>query len=60
VKVQFICSRDQVVDALTKLLSTAHFQSLRSKLTVTCPTLRLRGRVSDDADQGQEDAEMNT
>jgi hypothetical protein len=59
VKVQFICSQDQVVDALTKLLSTTRFQSLRSKFTVTCPTLRLWGRVSDDADQGQEDAERN-
>jgi hypothetical protein len=59
VKVQFICTQDQVADALTKPLSTNRFQSLRSKLTVTCPTLRLRGRVSDDADHRQDDAERN-
>jgi hypothetical protein len=59
VKVQFICSQDQVAHALTKPLSTTRFQSLRSKLTVACPTLRLRGRASNDADQGQEDTTRN-
>jgi Reverse transcriptase (RNA-dependent DNA polymerase)/gag-polypeptide of LTR copia-type/GAG-pre-integrase domain len=64
VKVKFICSQDQVADALTKPLSTTRFQTLRSKLTVTCPTLRLRGRVSDDiaqddnAEQGHEDTRV--
>jgi hypothetical protein len=43
----FICSQDQITDALTKSLSTTCFQFLRSKLTVVCSPLSLRGCVSD-------------
>jgi hypothetical protein len=47
IKVQFICSQDQTTtDALTKLLSTTCFAFLRSKLTVRCPIVRLRGLIN--------------
>jgi Reverse transcriptase (RNA-dependent DNA polymerase) len=45
IHIRFICSQDQVADALTKLLSKACFQQLRSKLTVHSSTLSLRGPV---------------
>jgi Reverse transcriptase (RNA-dependent DNA polymerase) len=46
VTIRFICSQDQIADALTKPLSTTRFQFLRSKLTVVSPPISLRGRVS--------------
>jgi hypothetical protein len=46
VQVRFICSQDQIADTLTKPLSTSHFQLLRSKFTVVCHTVHLRGHVS--------------
>jgi Reverse transcriptase (RNA-dependent DNA polymerase) len=46
IHVKFICSQDQLADALTKPLSTARFQSLRFKFTVDCSTVSLRGHVS--------------
>jgi hypothetical protein len=41
VQVRFICSQDQIADALTKPLSATRFTILTSKLTVTSSTLRL-------------------
>jgi hypothetical protein len=48
IQVRFIYSQDQLVDVLTKPLSSTHFNLLRDKLTVFCSTLRLRGAVSID------------
>jgi hypothetical protein len=48
IQVRFIYSQDQLVDVLTKPLSSTHFKLLRDKLTVFCSTLRLRGAVSID------------
>jgi Reverse transcriptase (RNA-dependent DNA polymerase) len=42
-RVQFICSQDQLADTLTKPLSTSRFTILIYKLTVTCAPFRLRG-----------------
>jgi hypothetical protein len=47
ITIRFICSQDQIADALTKSLSTTCFQFLRSKLTVVCSPLSLWGCVSD-------------
>jgi hypothetical protein len=48
----FICSQDQLVDTLTKPLSSSHFLSLRFKLTVTSVPVCLRGHVSDNVQEG--------
>jgi hypothetical protein len=48
IQVRFIYSQDQLVDVLTKPLSSTHFNLLRDKLTVFCSALRLRGAVSID------------
>jgi Reverse transcriptase (RNA-dependent DNA polymerase) len=57
VQVWFICSQDQIADALTKPLSATRFIVLTSKLTVTSPTLRLRGHVNSNADYDQDDTQ---
>jgi Reverse transcriptase (RNA-dependent DNA polymerase) len=44
IQVRFICSKNQLVDVLTKPLSVTRFNSLKSKFTVANSTLRLRGR----------------
>jgi hypothetical protein len=58
--VRFICSQDQLADALTKPLSVTRFNMLRTKLTVTGSTLRLRERVNsnteDNVKEEQKDA----
>jgi hypothetical protein len=46
IQTNFIYSQDQIVDVLTKSLSTAYFVFLRSKLIVNCPTIRLRGLLA--------------
>jgi hypothetical protein len=58
INVKFICSQDQVADALTKPLSVAHFKNLWSKLTVNCSTVRLRGPVSTDIQEDTEAIEI--
>jgi hypothetical protein len=45
--VQFICSKDQLADLLTKPISSSRFAQLRTKLNVLPIPLGLRGRVSD-------------
>jgi hypothetical protein len=52
IKIYFICSQDQVTDALTKPLSVAHFQQLRSKLIVHSSTVSLRGPINTDIQDG--------
>lgn len=50
--IQFLCSADQITDALTKSLASVRFQMLRTKLTVVSTTLGLRGAVKiDDEDE---------
>jgi hypothetical protein len=51
-KVHFVCSHDQIADALTKSLSTARFTFLRSKLTVPSAMLCLNGRVDSEKQKG--------
>jgi hypothetical protein len=46
IHVHFICSQDQLVDALTKPLSYVRFIHIRSKLTITSVSMSLRGPVS--------------
>jgi hypothetical protein len=50
IRVQFICSQDQLADALTKPLSSFRFHQLKDKLTVTCVSMRLRGHISNNKD----------
>ena len=45
--VNFLCSRDQLADLLTKPLSVARFNLLCSNLNVRNLPLRLRGCVED-------------
>ncbi len=45
--VQFISSKDQLADLLTKPISSSHFAQLRTKLNVLPIPLGLRGRVND-------------
>ncbi|KAL5757179.1 hypothetical protein ACOSQ2_021925 [Xanthoceras sorbifolium] len=46
VSVQYVPTEYQIVDLLTKPLSSTQFDILRSKLTVLNPQLRLRGNVN--------------
>lgn len=43
--VQFISTQDQIADIFTKPLTTNRFEILRSKLTVSPPTVSLRGCI---------------
>lgn len=43
-RVQFLCSKDQLADIMTKPLPTSRFQFLASKLTVTDVTSLEGGR----------------
>ena len=45
--VQFISSKDQLADLLTKPISSSRFAQLRTKLNVLLIPLGLRGRVND-------------
>jgi len=57
-RVQFICSQDQLADALTKPLSSFRFHQLKDKLTVTSVSSCLRGRISADKDVTRETTEL--
>jgi hypothetical protein len=46
-RIQFICSKDQLADVFTKPLSSARFAFLRTNLNVLPIPLRLQGRVKD-------------
>jgi hypothetical protein len=48
IHVRFVCSKDQLADTLTKLLSTLRFNELRHKLNVTCVSMSLRGPIDED------------
>jgi hypothetical protein len=47
--IRFIFSKDQLVDIFTKSLSTLQCFTLRDKLRVVAPPLRLRGHVNDNS-----------
>ncbi|KAM1714593.1 hypothetical protein ACFX11_025430 [Malus domestica] len=56
-KVQFICSQDQLADIHTKSLSTSRFRYLKSKLPLSSmvdPTLSLRGCIKADTERDQQ------
>jgi hypothetical protein len=46
IRVKFICSQDQLVDVLTKHLSVARSQNLRTKFTIISSTFCLRGLLT--------------
>jgi hypothetical protein len=46
-RIQFICSKDQLADVFTKPLSSARFAFLRANLNVLPIPLRLQRRVKD-------------
>jgi hypothetical protein len=46
-RIQFICSKDQLADVFTKPLSSAQFAFLRTNLNVLPIPLRLQGGVKD-------------
>jgi hypothetical protein len=48
IRVCFVCSQDQLADALTKSLSTLRFVQLGRKLNVTCVSMSLRGPIDED------------
>jgi hypothetical protein len=47
IRIQFISSKDQLADVLTKPLSSARFAFLRTNINVLLIPLRLQGRVKD-------------
>uniref|UniRef100_A0A2N9J0S3 Reverse transcriptase Ty1/copia-type domain-containing protein n=1 Tax=Fagus sylvatica TaxID=28930 RepID=A0A2N9J0S3_FAGSY len=58
--VQFISSKDQLADLLTKPISSSRFAQLRTKLNVLPIPLGLRGRVNDKDKLSQELSHSNT
>jgi hypothetical protein len=48
IRVCFVCSQDQLADALTKMLSTLRFVQLRYKLNVTCFSMSLMEPIDED------------
>jgi hypothetical protein len=54
-RIQFICSTDQLADTLTKPLAVDRFKLLRSKLTVECSTVSLRGPIDRDTRSSADD-----
>jgi hypothetical protein len=58
--VQFISSKDQLANLLTKPISSSRFAQLRTKLNVLPIPLGLRGRVNDKDKLPQELPHSNT
>jgi hypothetical protein len=54
IRVRFICSLDQLADALTKPLSNGHFTVIRSKLMVHSSPMSLRGHISKESQERNE------